>query len=95
MHLFFNKPQMPPPHTPQAAVLSATAMPLPDSTPFRLEDQFPPVIFSYCTKTDNGRGEEHMWRVANFLKRHGISSFNGKQVEPGEDWIALVHEPDA
>ena len=48
---------------------------------------FPPVISSYCTKTDGGRGEQRMWQVANFLKRHGIASFNGKQVKAGEDWM--------
>ena len=59
----------------------------PPSTPFALETDFPPVIFSYCTKTDGGRGEERMWQVANHLRSHGIASFNGKQVEPGEDWM--------
>ena len=28
-----------------------------------------------------------MWQIANFMKKHGISSFNGKQVEAGEDWM--------
>ena len=45
------------------------------------------MISSYCTKTDGGRGEQRMWQVANFLKRHGIASFNGKQVKAGEDWM--------
>ena len=52
----------------------------PPSTPFALKTSFPPVIFSYCTKTDGGRGEQRMWQIANFLKKHGIASFNGKQV---------------
>ena len=59
----------------------------PPSTPFALQTSFPPVIFSYCTKTDGGRGEQRMWQIANFLKKHGIASFNGKQVEVGEDWM--------
>ena len=59
----------------------------PPSTPFALQTSFPPVIFSYCSKTDGGRGEQRMWQIANFLKKHGISSFNGKQVEVGEDWM--------
>ena len=59
----------------------------PPSTPFALETTFPPVIFSYCTKTEGGRGEERMWQLANHLRSHGIASFNGKQVEPGEDWM--------
>ena len=53
----------------------------PPSTPFALQTSFPSVIFSYCTKTDGGRGEQRMWQVANFLKKHGIASFNGKQVK--------------
>ena len=59
----------------------------PPSTPFALQTSFPPVIFSYCSKTDGGRGEQRMWQIANFLKKHGIASFNGKQVEAGEDWM--------
>ena len=59
----------------------------PPTTPFALQTSFPPVIFSYCTKTDDGRGEQRMWQIANFLKKHGIASFNGKQVEVGEDWM--------
>ena len=59
----------------------------PPSTPFALQTSFPAVIFSYCTKTDGGRGEQRMWQIANFLKKHGIASFNGKQVEVGEDWM--------
>ena len=59
----------------------------PPSTAFALQTSFPPVIFSYCTKTDGGRGEQRMWQIANFLKKHGIASFNGKQVEVGEDWM--------
>jgi LSD1 subclass zinc finger protein len=59
----------------------------PSSEPFSLQTSFPPVIFSYCTKTDGGRGEQRMWQIANFLKKHGIASFNGKQVEAGEDWM--------
>ena len=45
----------------------------PPSTPFTLQTSFPPVIFSYCTKTDGGRGEQRMWQVASFLERHGIA----------------------
>ena len=41
----------------------------PPSTPFDLEAALPPVIFSYCTKTDGGRGEQRMWQIANFLKK--------------------------
>ena len=59
----------------------------PKSTSFLLEETFPPVIFSYCSKTDGGRGEERMWQLANFLKDNGIHSFNGKQVEAGQDWM--------
>ena len=59
----------------------------PPSASFTLKTSFPPVIFSYCTKTDGGRGEQRMWQIANFLKKHGIASFNGKQVEAGEDWM--------
>ena len=58
----------------------------PPSAPFNLQTSFPNVIFSYCTKTDGGRGEQRMWQIANFLKKHGIASFNGKQVEAGENW---------
>ena len=28
-----------------------------------------------------------MWQIANLLKQNGIASFNGKQVEAGEDWM--------
>ena len=28
-----------------------------------------------------------MWQLANFFKKHGIASFDGKQVEVGEDWM--------
>ena len=58
----------------------------PPSTPFALKSSFPPVIFTYCTKTDGGRGEQRMWQIANFLKKNGIASFNGCQVKAGEDW---------
>ena len=61
----------------------------PPSTPFALQTSFPSVIFSYCTKTDGGRGEQRMWQIANFLKKHGIASFNGKQVEVGRFRKAL------
>lgn len=69
----------------------------PPTTDFPLQEPFPPVIISYCTKTDNGRGEERMWQIANFLKENGIASFNGKQVESGEDWMQkwLGKLPDA
>ena len=43
----------------------------PPSTPFALQTSFPNVIFSYCSKTDGGRGEQRMWQIANFLKKHG------------------------
>ena len=59
----------------------------PPSTPFKLERSFPNVIITYCSKTDGGRGEERMWQIANFLKQNGITSFNGKQVEAGQDWM--------
>ena len=59
----------------------------PPSTPFKLERSFPNVIITYSSKTDGGRGEERMWQVANFLKKNGITSFNGKQVEAGQDWM--------
>ena len=38
-----------------------------------------------------------MWQVANFLKKNGIASFNGKQVEAGQDWMQkwLGKMPDA
>ena len=59
----------------------------PTSAAFDLQTDFPAVIFSYCSKTDGGRGEQRMWQIANFLKKHGIASFNGKQVRTGEDWM--------
>ena len=34
---------------------------------------FPPVISSYCTKADGGRGEQRTWQVASFLERHGMA----------------------
>ena len=66
----------------------------PPSTPFDVETAFPPVISSYCTKTDDGRGEERMWQLANFLKQHGVASFNGKQVRVGEDWVLKLRKLD-
>ena len=63
----------------------------PPSTPFALQTSFPPVIFTYCTKTDGGRGEQRMWRIKTFEsakskgdkyvgqykdgKRHGIGKY--------------------
>ena len=69
----------------------------PSDAPFKLEADFPPVVLSYCTKTDGGRGEARMWQVANFLRSHGIASFNAKQVQPGENWMQkwLGKMPDA
>ena len=37
------------------------------------QTSFPPVMSSYCTKTDGGRGEQRTWQVASFLERHGIA----------------------
>ena len=46
----------------------------PPSTPFALQRNFPNVIITYSSKTDGGRGEQRMWQIANFLKKHGIAS---------------------
>ena len=43
----------------------------PTSAAFDLQTDFPAVIISYCSKTDGGRGEQRMWQIANFLKKHG------------------------
>ena len=57
-----------------------------DATPFDLEEDFPIVIISYASKSNNNRGKDDMWAIANVLRRNGITSFNGYQVKPGEDW---------
>ena len=49
-----------------------------DATPFAQEINNPPVIISYATGTDSGRGEQHMWAVGNVLRREGVSVFNAK-----------------
>eukprot|EP00937_MAST-01D_sp_MAST-1D-sp2_P002691 g2691.t1 len=50
------------------------------------QEDFPPVILSYATKSNGGCGKEDMWAIANVLRNNGIASFNGYQVKPGEDW---------
>ena len=57
-----------------------------NATPFSREEAFPEVIISYATKSRGGKGEEDMWAIANVLRQHGITSFNGLQVEAGENW---------
>ena len=32
-------------------------------------------IFSYCSKSDGGRGELHMWAIANGLRMNGIHTY--------------------
>jgi len=81
-----HKPRSPPPAGGGMSLVPLREGPVP-ATPFKLQTTFPPIIFSYCTKTDGGLGEEHVWRLANFLKDNGIHSFNGKQVDAGEDWM--------
>ena len=53
---------------------------------FSLENNFPEVIFSYATKSNNGKGKDDMWALANVLRENGITSFNGYQVEAGDNW---------
>ena len=59
-----------------------------DATPFPQEEDFPKVIISYATNSNNNRGKDDMWAIANVLRKNGITSFNGYQVRPGEDWQA-------
>eukprot|EP01044_Picomonas_judraskeda_P024361 COSAG03_NODE_6689_length_1019_cov_1.455435_1_plen_196_part_01 len=40
-----------------------------DPTPFRQEEPFPAGIFSYASGADGGKGMQHMWAVANALRR--------------------------
>ena len=49
-----------------------------DATPFAQEETNPPVIISYATATDEGRGEQHMWAVANALRAEGINLYTAK-----------------
>ena len=65
-----------------------------DTLRFVLEESFPKVILSYASRSapadphdsSSGRGEYWMWRVANTLRRAGISSYNGKQNVTAGDW---------
>lgn len=59
---------------------------------FPLQIENPDIVISYSTKTDNGRGEEHMWKLAHYLKDNGIHSFNGLQVESGDNWRQVWFE---
>ena len=65
--------------------MSAPDMGSMNTTPFDLEEDFPAVIISYCTKTSGGLGKDLMWAVANVLRENGITSFNGYQVQLGEE----------
>ena len=58
-----------------------------DTLRFPLEEDFPHVILSYATATDGGRGELWVWKVACALREVGITTYNGKQNEPGGDWL--------
>eukprot|EP00041_Stephanoeca_diplocostata_P013926 m.249210 g.249210 ORF g.249210 m.249210 type:complete len:358 (+) comp19516_c1_seq5:279-1352(+) len=56
-------------------------------TPFDAECTFPDVMLSYQTNsTGVSLGKSWMWALANELKKHGITTFNGYQVRGGEDW---------
>ena len=57
-----------------------------DATPFEIKEDFPTAIISYATKSNNNCGKDDMWAIANVLRKNGITSFNGYQVKPGEDW---------
>mmetsp|Transcript_25032 Transcript_25032/g.65265 ORF Transcript_25032/g.65265 Transcript_25032/m.65265 type:complete len:293 (+) Transcript_25032:2-880(+) len=58
------------------------------TTPFKREVDFPPVILSYQShSTGKDLGKAWMWALVNEFKKHGIESFNGAQVEAGEDWV--------
>ena len=48
-----------------------------DSSEFPLEVDFPHCIFSYASQSDYRKGKDHMWAMANMLRRHGITSYNG------------------
>ena len=57
-----------------------------DGASFELQEDFPTVIISYATQSNGGSGQEDMWAIANVLRKNNITSFNGKQVKPGENW---------
>eukprot|EP01043_Picozoa_sp_COSAG02_P037604 COSAG02_NODE_2835_length_7924_cov_8.681534_4_plen_1683_part_00 len=57
-----------------------------DATPFDCETDFPSGIFSYASGTDNERGKQRMWAIANALRQQKITTFNGKMVPAGRDW---------
>ena len=56
------------------------------TTEFTQQSPLPTVILSYCTHTDEGKGKEHVWAIANILKDAGITSFHGYMVRGGDQW---------
>ena len=57
-----------------------------DTLRFDLQEDFPKVILSYATRSDGGRGELWMWKVANALREVGITTYNGKQNVTAGKW---------
>ena len=50
-----------------------------------------PDTYTCGTTATGPRGEMHMWAVANILKQHNITSFNGKHVPVGENWKRIFY----
>ena len=66
-----------------------------DPTPFERETDFPVGIFSYASGADGRKGKQHMWAVANALRKRGITTFNGQMVASGdwdEEWFGKLDQ---
>jgi hypothetical protein len=64
-----------------------------DTTFFGAEVMTPEIIFSYASRSDGGKGADHMWAVANALRKEGITSYNGLMVTDGnwqEKWYGKM-----
>jgi len=59
---------------------------IPFDADFDITKEFPLIIISYATKSNNGEGKEIMFAIAHVLNRFGFTSFNGYQVKAGQNW---------
>eukprot|EP01051_Picozoa_sp_SAG22_P007249 SAG22_NODE_503_length_9694_cov_13.573736_5_plen_1203_part_00 len=62
-------------------------------TEYKARAPFPAGIISYRTASDGGKGDQHMWAIANYLEEHGITCYCGLMVRTAnwqEEWFGKM-----
>eukprot|EP01051_Picozoa_sp_SAG22_P006332 SAG22_NODE_409_length_10939_cov_1.956638_5_plen_453_part_00 len=62
-------------------------------TEYKARTPFPTCIISYRTASDGGKGDQHMWAIANYLEEHGITCYCALMVHTDnwqEEWFGKM-----